>query len=149
MPNGKITWLNGSQKGEKKSKQEKKKQHEKEYDEVQLAYLSYGNEPCIDIHYSRAAMLIRIPPLKERISGMDMPTSIWEGIKRDYSEYDEEYDDVSDLYDDYDDYDDYSFSEELYGEDPEAEEASEDEEMEAAGESGAPATGNGNEGLSG
>ncbi len=66
----------------------------------------YGNEPGIDIHYSRAAMLIRIPPYKERYDELQPPKSIWAGIRDDYEEdgdfnY-ERYDDgvSDDFYDD-------------------------------------------------
>src|ERR1700712_15297 len=53
-----------------------------------LTFFQYGNEPGIGIDYTRAAMLIRIPPYHERGSGTTELKSIWEGIKRDPSEYD-------------------------------------------------------------
>lgn len=55
-----------------------------------LTFAQYGNEPDIDIHYSRAAMLIRIPPFHERLSNAPAPKSIWEGVTRDPSYYDDD-----------------------------------------------------------
>lgn len=52
-----------------------------------LTLLQYGNEPGIGVDYTRAAMLIRIPPYHERGSGKAEPKSIWEGIKLDPAEY--------------------------------------------------------------
>lgn len=59
--------------------------------------IQHGNEPSIDILYSRAAMLIRVPPYADRNSGKPAPKSIYEGIKSDgqhgYDDDDYDYDD--------------------------------------------------------
>ena len=71
-------------------------------------------------------MLIRIPPFNERNGPTQVPKSIWDGIKDDYSEYD-----------DYGDYDsnfnegEQSFDEESEGDgDEEDDEEYEDEDQE-------------------
>jgi hypothetical protein len=57
-----------------------------------LTVLQYGNEPGIGIDYTRAATLIRIPPYRERGSGMTGSKTFWEDIKSDPGE-DDSYDD--------------------------------------------------------
>lgn len=51
------------------------------FKELQMAYMTYGNEPGIGINYTRAAMLIRIPPFLQRPE-KTLPKSFWSGIKR-------------------------------------------------------------------
>lgn len=46
-----------------------------------LTCWQYGNEPGIGINYTRAAMLIRIPPFLQRPE-KTLPKSFWSGIKR-------------------------------------------------------------------
>lgn len=54
-----------------------------------LTFLQYGNEPGIGIDYTRAAMLIRIPPYRERGSGTTESKTFWEDIKSDPGEDDD------------------------------------------------------------
>lgn len=87
-----------------------------------LTLLQYGNEPGIGINYTRAAMLIRIPPYNERYAGRAEPKSIWEGIKLDPADY-ADYGDDSDAFE-------YSSYEESGEEDEEENEEDEDEDDE-------------------
>lgn len=75
----------------------------------------YGNEPGIDIWYSRAVMLIRIPPYRLRRS--KHPTSFWADIRDDH---DEEFEYASEDYE-------YEFVDYGYGEDEEDEDSVDDE----------------------
>lgn len=90
-----------------------------------LTLLQYGNEPSIGINYTRAAMLIRIPPYHERYAGKAEPESIWEGIKLDPADY-ADYGDDSDAFE----YSSYEESGEEEDEDEDEEEEGEDEDDE-------------------
>ncbi|GAB7332510.1 hypothetical protein MBLNU13_g04301t2 [Cladosporium sp. NU13] len=57
--------------------------------EVQVTYPTYGNEPDIGFEYTHAAMLIPIPPYRERVSGTTKSEFFWEGIDSDCTEDDE------------------------------------------------------------
>lgn len=54
-----------------------------------LTLLQHGNEPGIGIDYTRAAMLIGIPPYLERGSGTAQSEFFWEGMESDGTDDDE------------------------------------------------------------
>ncbi|OAL43424.1 hypothetical protein IQ07DRAFT_579984 [Pyrenochaeta sp. DS3sAY3a] len=83
IPSRKTTWLNSQAQGGDQ--------------QAQMAYMTYGNEPGIAIHYSRAAMLVRIPPYLKRPEA-ERPKKFYEGIDG----YDSD-----DEYDSYHEYDSY------------------------------------------
>ncbi|KAK5170395.1 uncharacterized protein LTR77_004982 [Saxophila tyrrhenica] len=130
--NGLVTWLNPERDGKRKKVKEGEEAKPKQqlFREVQTAYMTYGNSPSMAIKYSRAIMLIRIPPYLKR--GQEAPESIWEGLKRDLTEEDYEYGDFEDYYGDEDD----SYYAESYGaycsseDDHDEEDYSSDEEEE-------------------
>jgi hypothetical protein len=90
-----------------------------------LTCIQYGNEPSIEIEYSRAVSLIRVPPFSERAAGKEPPKSIWEGVKRDPDSYDEDEEPSYDEDDSEDEYDSYS---DEYGGGDEDEDMSDDDD---------------------
>ncbi|KAK4506478.1 hypothetical protein PRZ48_000210 [Zasmidium cellare] len=120
LPEGMVTWVNPFPK--KKGKGPVAETEAEKLKEAQMAYMTYGNEPGIDIWYSRAVMLIRVPPF--RLRGSENPKNFWSRIRDDWAEDDEYYD-----FDDCEDYEGYhGYTEDEDDEDDSGEEES-DEDM--------------------
>ncbi|KAF2171374.1 hypothetical protein M409DRAFT_18490 [Zasmidium cellare ATCC 36951] len=100
LPEGMVTWINPFPKKTQGRAGGDVEAGAKQSKEAQMAYMTYGNEPGIDIWYSRAVMLIRVPPF--RLRGSEHPEQFWSGIRNDWAE-----DDEYDVYDDFEDYEDY------------------------------------------
>ncbi|KAI5360171.1 putative prolyl 4-hydroxylase alpha subunit, Fe(2+) 2OG dioxygenase domain-containing protein [Septoria linicola] len=120
VPTGMVTWVNGHWTLGRSTKdaQKHRETRDKQMQEPQLAYMTYGNEPGIAIHYSRAAMLIRVPSYHERTYGLGANgkkdstelQKLWAGIADSHDDYDEdhfEYDSYDDAYYDSDRYECY------------------------------------------
>lgn len=99
LPEDKVMWLNsnGDVSSETKQFREVQTAHPTVSSRIitdhsrtlTLTLPQYGNEPGIGIDYTRAAMLIGIPPYRERGSGTTQSELFWEGMESDGTEDDE------------------------------------------------------------
>ncbi|KAK2052717.1 hypothetical protein LY76DRAFT_583010 [Colletotrichum caudatum] len=96
--------------------------------ELAIAYMTYGNEPCLETYYSSVVIIAGLGSFSDD-GGRNAFKDDVEDSEEDYEDYEEDYEDYEDDYEDYEeDYEDYE--EELEDYDGDLENDNDDEESE-------------------